>query len=258
MTTTKSEVGAPQSKRTRTATVTYPYHPLELCIPIAETVKRIGNGRSDVSNSKLASSLGVSEQSADFAQKIASSKTFGLIHGKSTFLLTETAREFFFPTENAEISKKKSLLRFFDSPGAYHALIERYDGTIPPSMEIMGNVLHKEFGIPESWRLRVAAQFLRSAMTAGVMGNDGYLRFKATSQQMGIAASNASPKKMDAPQVVGDLELPKNPPEDRLQQDGIIVWTYPCAGKFLRVETPEKMTQEIWEKLNKYIQILQP
>jgi len=26
----------------------------------------------------------------------------------------------------------------------------------------------------------------------------------------------------------------------------------------LRIETPENMTKEIWEKLNKYIQVLQP
>jgi hypothetical protein len=258
MTTAKSAEGsAPQAKRTRVATVSYPYHSLELCIELAKAVREIGNGRSDVTRSQLAHRLGLSEQSSDFAQKIASSKTYGLIDGRSSFHLTETSNQFFFPTDEGEEAKKLCLFRFLEAPGAFKALIERYDGSRPASLEIMANILGQSYGIPESWKSRVAAFFNRSAQYVGAMGADGFLRFKA--QIDGIATSVPpanSPVGAELP------EKPLTPPlatgQNKQNQEGVIVWTYPCAGKFLRVETPENMTKEIWDKLMKYIQVLEP
>lgn len=260
MTTAKSELGASQIKRSRTSSVSYPYHPLEICLRVAEAVKSVGNGRSDVPKSSLAHSLTISEKSSDFAQKIASTKTFGLIQGKSSFLLTETAREYFFPTESEQASKKRCLLKFLATPGAYRTLIERFDGTRPPSIEIMGNILNKEFGIPESWRIRVATQFLKSAQFAGGLTVDGFLRFKATMESLGGEITASTPE-ADIPQSRNDIPPSRQKPpqnENESPQEGVIVWKYPCGDNFLRLETPENMTKEIWEKLNKYIQVLKP
>ncbi len=231
---------------------------------VAEAVKSVGNGRSDVPKSSLAHSLGISEKSADFAQKIASCKTYGLIQGKSSFLLTETSREYFFPTESEQASKKRCLLKFLASPGAYKTLIERFDGTRPPSIDIMGNILHKEFGVPESWRLRVATQFLKSAQFAGTLTIDGYLRFKATMESLGGLSGTLQPPPAPNTEEVPAASLnQKNGHKNSLgesdsHQNGVIVWKYPCGENFLRLETPETMTKEIWEKLNKYIQVLKP
>ncbi|HWY31241.1 MAG TPA: hypothetical protein VNX46_10820, partial [Candidatus Acidoferrum sp.] len=96
MTTAKSESGESQAKRTRTvtATVTYPYHPIELCLELAKAIREIGNGRSEVTKSQLAHRLGVSEQSSDFAQKIASTKAYGMIDGRTALQLTEISRQY--------------------------------------------------------------------------------------------------------------------------------------------------------------------
>src|SRR5690606_32184278 len=125
----------------RTATVTYPYHSLESCLKLAEAVKQIGNGRQDVDKSLLASHLKADEKSGEFAQKIASSKTYGMIDGKGVFQLSDAARSYFLPTSDPEVSRKAALLKFLASPGAFKMFIDRYDGSKLESLEIMGNIL---------------------------------------------------------------------------------------------------------------------
>src|SRR6266446_3729640 len=97
--TAKSNNPAPAKRapRPRTATVSYPYHPLSLCLDLAKAVREIGNGKQEVSKSLLASHMKLDENSADLSQKIASSKTYGLIDGRGTFKLTDLSTAYFFP-----------------------------------------------------------------------------------------------------------------------------------------------------------------
>lgn len=255
--TAKSEGRAPQNKRPRTATVTYPYHPLDLCIKFAEAVKQIGNGRQDVDKSVLASHLKLDEKSGDFAQKIASSKTYGLLDGKSALQLTDAARSYFIPTVNPDKEKAAALLKFFSSPGAFQVLIEAHDGSKPPGSEIMGNVLGQTYGIPESWTRRVAAFFLRAGISAGAIEPDGFLRYNAKVKALGMANplinGTIQMPTPDANVIPPKVDPPAEPKDNT--QEGVVVWKH---GKNLRVETPENLTIEIWEKLNKYIQAIKP
>ena len=45
---------------------------------------------------------------------------------------------------------------------------------------------------------------------------------------------------------------------DDIDQEGVIVWKYPFKGKMLRIETPEDITSDLWNKLKRYIEVLQP
>ncbi len=119
-------------KRVRTATVSYPYHHLALCLDVAKAVREIGNGKSEVSRSLLASHLGVDEKSADFSQKIASTKCYGLMEGRSAFTLSDIAIGLYFPTEDPERQRRLALLEAVRQPGAFAALLNRYDGSKPP------------------------------------------------------------------------------------------------------------------------------
>lgn len=255
--TAKSTGDAPPQTRSR-ATVTYPYHPLDLCLKLAEAVREIGNGRQDVDKSLLAARLNINEQSPDFRQKIASAKTYGMIDGKSALQLTETAKSYFFPTNDPEKEKAIALLKFYSSPGAYGALIEAYDGSKPPPMEVLANILGQKYNIPESWVNRIATWFLRAGVTAGAIQSDGFLRYRAKLQSLG--ASGGAPI---LPAQGGNYQHLQPAPiglssDDGNEQFGVIVWKYPFQGKMLRIETPENLTNEIWEKLNRYIQVLKP
>ncbi|HWY29904.1 MAG TPA: hypothetical protein VNX46_04070, partial [Candidatus Acidoferrum sp.] len=138
--------------------------------------------------------------------------------------------------------------------------IATYDGSRPPPAPIISNLIGEKFGIPESWKGRVSAYFVRSAQYVGAMGQDGFLRFKAQLDGLGspIEQENRLPRDETPAQGEQSTKGKPAPPSSRQDQEGVIVWTYPCGDKFLRIETPENMTKETWEKLNKYIQVLQP
>ena len=261
--TAKSKSPAIPVKRSRTSSVSYPYHPLALCVDLAKGVRDIGNGKQDVPRSLLASHLKVGENSGDFITKIASAKTYGLIDGRGTFNLTDLSRGYFFPTTDPDREKKMALLQASAQPGAFSALLSRFDGSKPPDQELIGNVLSQQMGIPESWKARVTKYFLKSMEFAGALGSDGFLRHAAELERVrrGGPPLKVALEKNGQDQnggVKDPLDDPPADPPNDPDQVGVIVWKYPYKGKTLRVETPEDMPKEVWQKLSAYIGVLEP
>jgi len=265
--TAKSQESAPPKTRIRTATVSYPYHPLELCIELAKAVREIGNGKQEVSKSLLASHMKVDEQSSDFSQKIASSKCYGLVEGRNGLQLTDLARGLFFPTQDPERERRLALLEAVSAPGAYANLIARYDGSKPPAQELIGNVLSQQMGIPESWRMRVAAFFLRSMQFAGAVSADGHFRHKAEMEKLKGGHQESPPAHNGSgngtavtPPFSQPPQEKSSPPtmQDDPNRDDVEVWTYRVEGKPFRIEYPASMTKEVWEKLKRFLHALEP
>lgn len=257
--TAKSKPALVPAKRNRSS-VSYPYHSLALCVDLARGVREIGNGKQEVSRSLLASHLKIAENSGDFGQKIASTKTYGLIDGRGTFRLTELSMGLFFPTTDPEREKKIALLQAVAQPGAFAALLDRFDGSKPPTQELIGNVLSQQMGIPESWKMRVATFFIKSMETAGALGPDGYLRHAAELEKAKLGSGNGAP----SPSVSPTAGARQNPSDMRLEVQplgdlvGVTVWQYPFKGKVFRIETPDDMPREVWEKLSRYVSVLEP
>ncbi|HTA31592.1 MAG TPA: hypothetical protein VK731_13955, partial [Candidatus Cybelea sp.] len=158
---------------------TYPYCALDVCLQVADAVKGLGGGGGKVAVSKslLASSLQVDERSQTLTFKLAATKAFGLIQGRSEFVLTETAKEYFFPTDDKR--RNHPLLDCFERPRAFNRLIQRFDGSKLPEQDILANILQRECEVPESWAQRVAKFFTQSAKTASALDAQGFLRFRA-------------------------------------------------------------------------------
>ena len=230
-------------------------------------MREIGNGKAEVSKSLLAARLKVSETSGDFITKIASAKCYGIIEGKTSFTLTPAARTYFFPTVNIEREKKQSVMTFFASPGAFAKLIETYDGS-KPDLVLMGNVLHEEMGIPDSWKGRVAKFFMRSAEYAGAIDSGGFLRFKAhretIAQGIEDQGDDADDREIHHDRSSGSNSSGRTPARREalrhVPQDSpdVAVWTYPCGDLNLRIETPKQLTTEVWEKLMRYMEVIKP
>ena len=260
--TAKSKENATPQTRKKTATVSYPYHPLNLCFEMAKAVAEIGNGKQPVSKSLLASHMKADEQATDFLQKITSSKCYGLIGGRGDFTLTDISRALFFPTEDPERQKKVALLEAVKNPGAFSALLDRYDGSKLPALELIGNVISQHMGIAESWKMRVAAFFTRSLEYAGAVSAEGHLRYKAEVEKVRNGHSFVSPpptNHQDSPPAVRQ-ELPPSPPVRDVipNKEGLEVWTYRVNGEPFRIEYPENMTRETWEKINRFLHALEP
>lgn len=236
----------------------YPYSPLAACVLIADAVKAIGNGKSPVSKASLASHLKEDERSAALSFKLASAKSFGLIDGRADFSLTETAKRYYFPT--GESDKQNALLDFLESPAAFKTLIERFDGSKLPTQEIISNILHREAGVPQSWKDRVAGIFIRSAQFVAALDEQGHLRVKA-SRDGQIAASAAVNENQTS---VEERAVPPHPETIRYKRvAGQInvapkTWTFSDDNRTLWVETPRDLSAQEWEMLNQYIQLINP
>lgn len=160
--------------------ILYPYTSLVPSLKIADAVKELGGARSPVSKSSLAAHFKESEKSASFMQRVASAKAFGLISGRSDYSLTETAKQYYFPTE--ESGKSNALLAFLAAPSSFAEVIRRYDGDRLPNRDILANVFQRDLKVPESWKDRAAAFFENSAQFIGVLDEKRFLRVKATQQ----------------------------------------------------------------------------
>ncbi len=204
----------------------------------------------------MAKHLGESEKSPTFSQRITSAKCFGLLEGHGLYNLSETAKKFYFPTTDS--SKAGALLEMLSSPDAFKELIRRFDGDRVPNKDILGNILHRELGVPESWKDRVAAFFYNSAQFVGVIDSQGFLRCGAAWH----TATTANSENVAAP-----VEASESKPEQKPTSNwGPPVASKPGAntlslshnGETIYLQTPEKLEMQLWKKLEAFVALLKP
>jgi hypothetical protein len=224
----------------------YPYYPLSSALKLATAVKDLGGGRTPVKKSLLAKHIGTSESAAAFAQGLTSAKVFGVVDGHGDYSLTENAKRYFFPT--TESDKSLALLDTFGKPAAFAELLRRFDGDKLPTRDILGNILHRDLGIPDSWKERVAGLFTNAAQEVGVIDSQGYLRYDAN--------RHAEKPVNDPPPPPPDDE-DKNRDKDKKDKPvkpGMVRWQY----KTIEVLTPETLDHSLWKTLEGYVKLLEP
>ncbi len=238
---------APSTKKE----VTYPVFALEACVRFSTAVKDLGGSRTPVAKSVLAKHVGLAESTPSFFQKISASKCFGIIDGWGSYVLTEQGRRYFYPTDDA--AKTDAGMYFLTKPAAFSILINRFDGEKLPSVAMLGNILHQEAGIAESWKDRLASIFVRSAQFLGIIDGNGFLRYNASMNTQSQSISEDT--LVDEPAATEMVRYRRRPEPP---SPGHTVWAFPYEGGYIRLETPEKMPPELWRKLNAYVQILNP
>lgn len=69
------------------------------------------------------------------------------------------------------------------------------------------------------------------------------------------AQAGGEPARMDTPPIAPPPSITPPPvAENPLPTTASTVWRF----KLIRLETPEELSSELWEKLNAYVQILKP
>jgi len=167
----------------------YPYASFPTSLKIADAIRELGGARVAVSKSRLSAHFNESEKSAAFQQKISSAKAFGLIVGRSDYLLTDTAKRYYSPLADGQ--KPLALIQCFSTPSSFKEIINRFDGDTLPNREILANIF-EELKVPESWKLRAAAFFENGAQFIGVIDKDRILRIQAA-QHAHAAATQQPP-----------------------------------------------------------------
>jgi len=235
----------------------YPLFALPECFRLAESIRDLGGARSTVSKSLLAQHLKVSESS--LSQRIGAAKAFKLVEGHGSYSLSDSAKRYFYPT--SESQKTEAASEILSSPVAFQVIIHKFSGEKLPKPEIIANIMHREAGVPISWKDRAASFFIKSAELLNVIDTDGFLRYGSIAESRNGAqvsleqAAQADPSTATVPgaEQVARTARKIEPSSPRHSQ-----WVFPFGGTYIRLETPEKMTKELWDKLNAYVQILKP
>jgi len=237
----------------------YPYYPLSNCLLVADEVKALGGDKTPVSKSLLASSLKEDERAQTISFKFASAKSFVLIEGRSSFVLTETAKRYYFPTDESD--RQNALLDFLEYPPAFKKLIDRFDGSKIPPTEILANILLREANVPQSWKDRATIFFIKSAQSVSAIDEQGHLRVKA-SREGRISSvvptneliSKLSEQETDA-RAVGTTRQKRV--AGQLNADSK-TWSHSEDNRTIYLEYPRDLNAQEWQDLNQYVQRIKP
>lgn len=249
---------------------------------LAEVVKTHGGNSAFVPKSIIARELQMDQTSSNFSQVVASAKTYGLVEGHLELRLTPVACDYFFPL--SEDARHSAELEFLSAPPAFQHLLERYDGSRLPSTSIINNELGRNCGVPDTWRTRATSFFLGAAQDLGVIDGGNFLRYAAAKHSAGNYTPQGTTEglepvvtenvplavavgRMNAPPIRGTIETTRPEPQSwsptaadfMPEVRGQNVWVYrDTEGGTVRLETPEKMSKALWDRLKAYLEILKP
>lgn len=247
----------------------YPYYDLESAIKFASVIKDLGGSKSGIKKSLIAKQVGVAESTPSFFQKLSASKTFGIIEGWGEYGLTETGRNYFYPQSNE--AQQQALLSLFITPSAFAFLLKRFDGEKLPSSDIVGNILHQELNVPDSWKDRVAQIFARSAQFVGIIDSGGFLRYDAAMHNKTSSAEEhrtQSDEQQERDVSQQPDTNPTVPPHITRYKRGFgssspktfTITEVDDAGmpQCIYVEVPKNLTLSNWELLSKWLESMKP
>jgi len=237
----------------------YPVYDLSEAIKVAAAVKDLGGSRAGVERELLGQHLKLAVGGPSFFQRVSAARAFGMIEGRGTYSLTDRARRFFWPTdENDQFNASVEIL---SNPPSFAVLVHRYSGQKLPSNEILGNVLHGQANIPLSKKDVLASIFVRSANLLKLIDQSGVLSITTSSQPVAPGQNGnteVTVSKVNATKTVDPLSVPASLVGVDDAPPGNTVWSYSHKGKVIRVQTPEDISSELWQKLEAYVKILKP
>jgi hypothetical protein len=124
--------------------------------------------------------------STPFYRRTVASKLFGLLDTTQGVNLTKLALDYFKPTDDG--SKAAALATAMKNVVAYQKILERYSGKRLPQVDILANLIEREFNlVPETAKV-CGSVFVNSAQRAGLVRGDGNL-------------STAIPERASAPSI---------------------------------------------------------
>jgi hypothetical protein len=251
-----SDANTPQNQPTQS----YPMYDLSpSCIEVGQIVANHGGAKAGVHRSQIAAGLHLEEDSSTFSPKLSSARSFGIITGRGEYMLTESGRKLYEP--HSETDRRIALLNFLASPLAFSKFIEKYDGSKIPTGTFLANIF-QQLGVGKSWAPRVATIFTKAAELAGALDSQGFLRYTASVKNTGMAASMPTPMETSAPSKPNDVATTITNDAQNFQPSkphtGANVWVFNASGMWVKVETSQDISLELWDRLNKYVQIIKP
>jgi hypothetical protein len=132
--------------------------------------------------------------STPFYRRTVAAKLFGLLDTTQGVNLTRLALDYFKPTDDE--SKAAALATAIKNVVAYQKILERYSEKRLPQVDILANLIEREFNLTPDASKVCASVFVNSAQRAGLVRGDGTL---STAVGERVAASSVSEKAAPLP-----------------------------------------------------------
>jgi hypothetical protein len=150
--------------------------------------------------------------STPFYRRTVAAKLFGLLDTTQGVNLTRLALDYFKPTDDD--SKAAALATAIKNVVAYQKILERYSEKRLPQVDILANLIEREFNLAPDAAKVCASVFVNSAQQAGLVRGDGTLSTTSISERdVSLApqkteAASASPENASGlmPQSAGGNE----------------------------------------------------
>jgi hypothetical protein len=130
-----------------------------------------------------------SATSTPFYRRIVAAKLFGLLDTTQGVNLTKLALDYFKPTDDE--SKAAALATGMKNVDSYQKILERYSGKRLPQVDILANLIEREFNLASDAAKVCGTVFVNSAQRAGIVRGDGTL---STAIPERVSASPAAEK----------------------------------------------------------------
>jgi hypothetical protein len=127
--------------------------------------------------------------STPFYRRTVAAKLFGLLDTTQGVNLTKLALDYFKPTDDD--SKAAALATAIKNVVAYQKILERYSEKRLPQVDILANLIEREFSLASEAARVCANVFINSVQRAGLVRGDGSL---STSNPERVSASRAPEK----------------------------------------------------------------
>lgn len=151
--------------------------------------------------------------STPFYRRMVGAKLFGLLDTTQGVNLTRLALDYFKPTDDE--SKALALLTAIKNVVGYQKILDRYSGKrLPPQVEIVANLIEREFSLtPEAAKI-CASAFMSSVQRAGLVQPNNTLITALPQQAHPVQVSEVVGAKVTSQQMSPSLSIvPSNDSE---------------------------------------------
>jgi hypothetical protein len=143
---------------------------------VLEFVEKIEtDGLQTLTAQEVAKGTGyTSATSTPFYRRLVGAKLFGLLDTTQGVNLTKLALDYFKPTD--DVAKAMALVTAVKNVVGYKNILERYSGKrVPPKIDIVGNLIEREFNLTTEAAKICASAFMSSVQRAELVQADNTL-----------------------------------------------------------------------------------
>ncbi len=142
-----------------------------------------------------------SATSTPFYRRTVAAKLFGLLDTTQGVNLTKLALDYFKPTDDE--SKVATLATAMKNVVAYQKILERYSEKRLPQVDILANLIEREFALSSDAAKVCAGVFVNSARRAGLVKDGGVLSMAlAQRSSSALSPERGSSPSPNAPSIV--------------------------------------------------------